>query len=105
MNEKTVTTRKDHTCAMCEETIPKGSRALYCSTRAPRYENAGFGEEQVGIEYINFWTHAYDCLMPEECKQGNHEWEEDRDFFDLGAPTGKEYCVLCGTEREPSHAE
>lgn len=103
MESKEVVTRKEHICTVCSDTIEKGEEAIYHEGRTPTYDSEGM---QDGIEYMRFWMHSYDCHAPEECKNGNHEWEKEMvlDHYvgchKVGAPTGNEICVNCGAIKD-----
>ena len=97
---KTVTTRKDHSCEFCGETIPAGKEALYYEAREPRLDE---NETQIGIEYVRGWHCAGDCQNIDTCEE--HEWVAEMEFdhyagfWKVGAPTGREVCKKCGTRR------
>jgi len=96
MEEKEVTTRKDHECAACGETIPSGSIAVFISGRLPTFDK---DDNQDGIEYINDWIHkGMTCMMPERCKNGDHEFE--RALGDLGVKLDEAYCIHCGKRKD-----
>jgi len=88
---------------MCQEEIPAGEEAIYCSGRVPTYDE---NEEQDGIEYINYYEHTHNCTMPESCKNGNHEWKKEMvlDHYvgahKVGAPTGRTVCIRCGKYKQ-----
>lgn len=56
--DKIVKTRKDHTCDMCNEIIPKAKKAMFYSGRSPKYDN---NEKQIGIEYFKGYFHLEEC--------------------------------------------
>ena len=100
MERKTVTTRKEHQCAACGETIPVGGQAIYYESRQPRFDKS---DSQVGIEYIHEWVHTHDCVEFTPCE--DHKWVDEMKldgysgFWKVGVPTGNKVCSKCGIRR------
>lgn len=98
MNKRKVTTRKDHLCEGCGETIPKGTECYYMEGKFPTYDE---NDVQDGVWYYKGWKHLHDCQLPKICTEGEHEWEKEMELdhyvgcHRVGAPTGREYCKNC----------
>ena len=98
--EKTIIVRKDHICCNCDNKIGKGEKAIFLSERVPRFD---IDDYQIGIEYLKWYFHTYNCIMSDECKKENHQWVEETNHDDFGSPTGYEICIECGEKRKTIH--
>jgi len=103
--QKLVRANKPHKCDCCLNPINKGEHYLNIQMRVPIMDVVkGYNgndpdapEEQVGIEFVKFKQHNYNCTAPFDCQLGLHKYEYmsgysgDRKDHDPGY-----FCTECG---------